>query len=104
METPITRAEHNEFVKRMEEEHARQNHRISDVEKALEQNNKLLIAVEKLALNMENMQKELVSQGDRLETLEARDGEMWRKVTSYAITAVIGIVIGYIFFQIGMKV
>ena len=103
MEAPITRAEHTEFVKRMEEEHVRQNHRISDLEKALEQNNRLLISVEKLALNMENMQKEQKSQGDRLKILESRDGEMWRKVTGYAITAVVGIVIGYIFFQIGMK-
>lgn len=101
MDTPISRAEHNEFVKRMDEEHKRTNHRLGDLEKALEQNNKLLVSVEKLATNMENMQKEQQEQGSRLEKLEARDGEMWRKVVGYVITAVAGILVGFIFTQIG---
>lgn len=101
MDTPISRAEHNEFVKRMEEDHKRTNHRLSDLEKAFEQNNKLLVSVERLATNMENMQKEQQEQGSRLEKLEARDGEMWRKVVGYVITAVAGILVGFIFTQIG---
>lgn len=102
MDTPISRAEHNEFVKRMEEDHKRIDHRLGELEKAFEQNNKLLVSVEKLALSMENMQKEQQDQGERLKKLESRDGEMWRKVVSYAVTAVIGIVVGFIFTQIGM--
>jgi len=50
---------------------------------------------------MENMQKEQQEQGSRLEKLESRDGEMWRKVVSYAVTAVVGILVGFIFTQIG---
>ena len=102
MDSPITRAEHLEFVKRMEEEHKRQNVRIGATEKALEQNNKLLVSVEKLALSMENMQKEQKDQGERLEALEGRDGEMWRKVVSHLITAAVSILVTYIFSQIGM--
>ena len=102
MEDYISRREHEEYAKRMDEEHKRTNHRLNTLEQAMEQNNKLLVSVEKLALCMENMQKELTDQGDRLENLESRDGEMWRKVTSYVITAVIGIVVGFIFVQIGM--
>ena len=48
------------------------------------------------------MLKEQVKQGKRLETLENRDGEMWRKVVGYIVTAVIGIVLGFVFTQIGM--
>lgn len=102
MDKPILRAEHEEFVKRMEEEHSRHNHRLSAVEKALEQNNKLLISVERLAVSMENMQKEQKDQGERLELLESRDGEMWRKVVGHIITAAISILLGFIFAQIGM--
>ena len=51
---------------------------------------------------MENMLKEQVSQGKRLETLESRDGEMWRKVVGYVITAIAGVFIGYLFKQVGM--
>lgn len=51
---------------------------------------------------MENMLKEQIDQGKRIEVLENRDGEMWRKVTGYIVTAIIGIVLGFIFNQIGM--
>ena len=102
MDTPIARAEHIEFVKRMDEEPNRIHHRLNDLEKGLEQNNKLLVSVEKLATNMENMQREQQEQGKRLEELEGRDGAMWRKVVGYAVTAVVGIVLGFVFTQIGM--
>lgn len=98
----LPRHEHDEFVKRMEEEHKRQNHRIGEVEEKQKENNKLLIAIERLALNMENMQKEQTEQGKRLEVLESKDGEMWRKATGHVITAIIGAVICFIFTQIGM--
>ena len=52
--TPITRAEHEEFRKRMEEEDKRQNKRLDN----LEENAKLLSSIEKLAANMEHMAKE----------------------------------------------
>lgn len=109
MNSPITRAEHLEFSKRMEEEHARQNRRIGDLEKSVEKNNELLVSVERLAVSIENMQKEQQAQGKRLEVLgdeidelKGRDGEMWRKAIGYVITSVISIFIGYIFTQLGM--
>lgn len=62
----------------------------------------LTTSVEKLALSMESMAKEQERQGERMEVLEGRDGEMWRKVVGYIATAVIGIVLGFVFTQIGM--
>lgn len=102
MDAPITRAEHEEFVRRMDEANHRQSKRIEIVEKEVKQIGELTTSIEKLALSMENMVKEQVSQGKRLEELENRDGERWRKVTGYLITAIVGIVIGFIFKQIGM--
>lgn len=104
----ISREEHNEFRrsmdaenKRLEDENKRQNRRLEVLEENVKQVAAISTSVEKLALNMENMLKEQVSQGKRLETLENRDGDMWRKVVGYVITAIIGIVLGYIFKQIG---
>lgn len=104
----ISREEHNEFRrsmdaenKRLEDENKRQNRRLEVLEENVKQVAAISTSVEKLALNMENMLKEQVSQGKRLKTLENRDGDMWRKVVGYAITAIIGIVLGYIFKQIG---
>ena len=102
MDTPITRAEHEEFRKRIEEENDRQNERIENLEENAKRLESLNSSIEKLALNMQGMLNEQLRQGKRLEVLEARDGEMWRKVLSYAITAVIGILIGFIFRKIGM--
>lgn len=101
MDEFITRVEHEEFSRRMEDEHSRQNRRIELLESHTQKQNTLLSSIEKLAVNMESMQKELTKQGKRLEVLESRDGEMWRKVVGYAVTAVVGIVVGYIFTRIG---
>lgn len=102
MDTPITRAEHEEFVKRMEDEDRRQNRRIEILEESVQQFTSLTASVEKLALNMENMLKEQEAQGKRLEALEDRDGEKWRAMISYVGTTIIGILIGYIFTLLGM--
>ena len=109
MDTAISRAEHEEFRRlmesenaRLEEENDRQNHRLAVLEKSVQQISNLAASTEKLATNMENMLKVQEQQGKRLETLEGRDGEMWRKVTGYIVTAIIGIVIGFIFTQVGM--
>ena len=102
MDTPITRAEHDEFRRRLEEENQRQNKRIELLETSVREISVLTASVEKLALSMENMAKEQEKQGERLEVLEQRDGEMWRKVIGYIITAVISVTVGFIFSRIGM--
>lgn len=102
MEEYITRPEHEEYAKRMQDEHTRQNKRISLLEEKTEENNKLLLAIERLTSSIKNMQEELKNQGDRLNILESRDGEMWRKVVSHVITTAIGILVGLIFTKIGM--
>ena len=98
----ITRTEHEEFCKRIEEENRRQDKRIELLEENTKQIGELTIFVEKLAQSTQMMVKEQEKQGQRLAELEGRDGEMWRKVIGYAATAIIGIMIGYIFTQIGM--
>lgn len=102
METQISRAEHEEFVKRIEEENHRQNRRIEILEKSVQQLSSLTASVEKLAYSIESMVREQESQGHRLEKLESRDGEKWRTASGYVLTVIIGIVVGYIFHQFGM--
>lgn len=102
MEDYIGRKEHDEFAHRMEDEHRRINHRVGELEETVRQIGALTASVQKLALSVESMAKSQTRQEERLEELEGRDGEMWRKVVGYVITAVVGIVLGYIFKQIGM--
>lgn len=97
MENPITRAEHEEFRRRLEEENKRQDARIGILEDSVQQIGALATSVEKLALSMQSMLKEQEKQGKRLEVLEGRDGEKWRKVMGYIATAIVGVVLGYLF-------
>lgn len=102
MDTPISRAEHEEFKKRMEEEHRRQNRRIELLENTVQQIGEIATSVEKMAISLQSMVKEQEQQGRRLEALESRDGEMWRKVVGHVVTAIISIILGFAFAQIGM--
>lgn len=102
MDTSITRAEHLEFAKRMEEEHKRVNKRIELLEEQTKQITDIAISVRELAISVKQMAEEQHMQGAKLEKLEERDGEMWRKVVGYVITAVLGILIGFVFHQMGM--
>lgn len=102
MDTPITRAEHEEFRRRLEEENTRQNKRITVLEETVRQINHLTISVEKLAISVESMAREQKEQGIKLETLESRDGEKWRTVSSYVLTAIAGAVVAFIMSNIGI--
>lgn len=98
----VSREEHNEFAKRIGDEQHRQNRQIEVLEESVKQNTALTVSVEKLANNMENMANEQAKQGERLEALEGRDGEMWRTVVKYVLTAALGLVIGLVATQIGL--
>ena len=102
MDSPITRAEHEEFCKRIDAESNRQNQRIKLLEEQTKQVTEIALSVRELAQSIKQMAETQKEQGEKLEKLESRDGEMWRKVTGYIITAIIGIVIGFVFQQIGM--
>lgn len=103
MEDVISRKEHEEFVRRMEDEHKRVNHRLSDLEDTVRQIGELTASVEKLAISVENMAKSQTKQEDRLEELESRDGKMWRKVSGYVLTTIIGSILTFIMMQVGIK-
>ncbi|MCR5337626.1 MAG: hypothetical protein K6E75_03620 [Lachnospiraceae bacterium] len=98
----VTTEAHAEAMKRLDAENNRQNHRIDALEKNIQEIGKLTTSVEKLALSIENMAKEQNRQGERLEELEGRDGEMWRKVVSHVIMAALGIAVGYLLKKAGI--
>lgn len=102
MDEALSRREHEEYAKRMDEAHERFASRLKKLENTSEENTKLLVAIERLATNMESMQEEVNRQGERLGKLEAQDGEMWRKVIGHIATAAVGAVLCFIFTQIGM--
>lgn len=95
MDTPITRAEHEEFRRRMEDEHKRMNHRLGDLEETVRQIGELTASVQSLAQSVEQMAQSQSRQ-------ETRDGDTWRKVKWYLLTLAIGAVFGLVVAQIGL--
>lgn len=100
--TPITRAEHEEFAKRIDAENDRQNARIKLLEDQTKQVTDIAMSVRELAQSVKRMAETQKEQGEKLEKLEGMDGEKWRSIVGYVITAVIGILIGFVFKQLGM--
>ena len=96
-------AVHEEYAKRMEDEHRRQNTRLTNLEQTVKDINSLTTSVASLARSVEQMAKAQEKQGERLEALEGRDGEMWRKVVGYVLTFVIGAVLAFVFAAIGIE-
>ncbi len=98
----LLKSVHEEFVKRIEDENHRQNKRIEVIEDHVCEITKIAANVEKLAINMEHMVGELKDQGVRLKALEDRDGDLWRKVVSYSITAILSIILGFLASHLGL--
>lgn len=102
MEEYVTLEVHREFAKRMDEANERQSKRLSILEEKIQEVNRTSTAIERLSTKMEHMLEEQRKQGEKLSAIENRDGEMWRKVVGYIISAVVGGVIGYVFVRLGM--
>ena len=74
----VTVEVHQEFAKRIDEENNRQNKRIAELESTVKEIQRLTISVEKMAVCMEAMTKELAEQGDRLEKIEKEPADKWK--------------------------
>lgn len=96
MEDAITRQEHKEFARRIDAEDERQNRRIALLEENFQKMNALTVAVEKMAVSMENMLEEQKRQGERLEKLEKEPAETHKQIKMSIITTIIGAVVGAI--------
>lgn len=87
MDEPISRAEHEEFAKRIDAQEKRQDKRLEMLENTVREIGALTLSVQRLAQSLESMVEEQERQGRRLQALEDRDGEKWRKLMGYKATA-----------------
>lgn len=109
MDNPVTHRELEAFRELMEsentrlkEENDRQNHRIGVLENSIQKMTDLAASTEKLAVNMENMLKVQEQQSKRLDQIESRDGNKWRKTMEDIGRIILGAVLAIIFARIGL--
>ena len=96
MEEYVSRAEHTEFSRRIEQENERQNHRLANLESAMNQLSELVASVKVLAVNVENIAKEINEQGVRLKEIEGEPAKKWTLIVSSLITGIVGAIITYV--------
>ena len=75
--------------------------RINKVEAMTEEIRNLTLSVERLTITLSNVVREQESQQSRIENIEARDAEMWRTFVKYIITAVAGVIVGFVMRNVG---
>lgn len=93
----ITREEHEEFKEGIHAERDRTNARLREVEEVVKEIHTMSNTLIRLCEKMSSMNNSIDALNADVDTLKARDGEMWRKIVAYIFTTVVGIVIGYIF-------
>lgn len=79
-----------ETMRRIDAEDNRQNTRLTELEVAQKQISELITSVKVLANNMEQMAKEQMKQGVRLQAIEEKPGKRWETVIACIITGLVG--------------
>lgn len=95
----ITRREHDEFARRMDsenerikDENDRQNKRIAIVEESVNEFNKLVLQIERIAVSIQQMTAEISKQGERLESIESKPGKRWETLVGGIVGAIAGVI------------
>lgn len=96
MEDTITRHEFEAVTQRLDAENDRQNHRIDALEETVKEIHALTASIEKLTVSVQTMAKAQAEQSERLKAIESRDGELWRKIVGYGLTAGVGFLLATI--------
>lgn len=75
--------------------------RINKVEAITEEIHSLTLSVERLTITLDNVVRQQESQESRIDAIESKDGEMWRTFVKYVITAVVGVIVGFVMRNVG---
>ena len=90
----ITEEVHKEFASRIDAENQIQNKRIDKLEETVKEIQRLTVAVERMAVSMEAMTKEIASQGQRLDAIEKEPADKWKNAVWIVVSALIAAAIG----------
>lgn len=99
----LSLAVHEEYAKRMEDEHKRQNKRITDLETKVEDIGSLTASVESLAKSIEQMAKAQEKQGKRLEALEQKPAKKWESFVDKVVWAIAAALIAFVLTHLGLS-
>lgn len=93
---------HEEFAKRVDEHQARQDKRLDGLEERYRQIQDLNTSVQRIAISIEVMTKELAKQGERLEAIEKEPAANWKKFLWLLFSALMGALLVVVGQSIGL--
>lgn len=79
MEEFVTLEAHKEFAARIDAEDNRQNKRLERLEESMAMIQNLTVSVERMAVSIEGLAKEVGKQGERLTAIEEKPAKNWEK-------------------------
>ena len=98
----VERREFEEYQRRLEDQKSRWDKRLEVLENNVQQIHALTANIEKLTISVQNMAQAQAEYGERLKAIENRDGEMWRKIVGYALTAGAGFLLAALLRRAGI--
>ncbi len=84
----ISRREHEEYVKRMEDEHKRLNKRMEKCEQISEQMQDMNANISELATHMKHLLDEQIEQRKRLDRIEDEPKDAWNSIKKGLFNAI----------------
>ena len=93
---------HEEFAKRVDEHQARQDKRLDGLEERYRQIQDLNTSVQRIAISIEVMTKELAKQGERFEAIEKEPASNWKKFLWLLFSALMGALLVVVGQSIGL--
>lgn len=100
--TYLPMAVHEEYARRMDDEHKRQNKRVADLEEKVENIGSLTASVESLARSVEQLAKAQEKQGVRLEALEQKPAKRWETLVDKILWGFVGALLTYALTNLGL--
>ena len=94
MDDYILRAEHEQYIKRMEDEHHRMNRRIEILEGNYGQLTELTLCVKTQTMTLDNISKKVDKQGEQIEKIVNEPIKQVHRIKEKAIDTVVGILVG----------
>ena len=77
-------------------------HRLDELEKRQDNLDDLVSTVKVLAVREETVENDVKEIKEDVKSLTSKPGQKWDKLTDLVLSALVGIIIGFIFSQIGM--
>lgn len=102
MEDYITRPEHEEFKKRLEDEETRQNHRLEVIENRVDKLIDMQASMAVMQAGIDNISSEVKSIRSDVESLRQEPADKWKKATWIVVTAIITAAVMYFLSKMGV--